>query len=146
MWWKSRLRRGGTSRCRLAPHQSSAPDPASGLLDSAMTLGSVWRGNIVVDMVEVTVPVPTMLWNKLQTSITTGVATLSLINTLLDFFCEDVTFELILKYLMPLGDQPAVRKLLSDPNTLLISASQFLTLIPPYLKSTGDGDLDLDEG
>ncbi|BHF57953.1 hypothetical protein SprV_0100090100 [Sparganum proliferum] len=76
----------------------------------------------------------------------TGIATLSLISTLLDFFCEDFTFELILKYLMPLADQPAVRKLLSTPNTLLFSASQFLTLIPPYLKPTGHGESDLDKG
>ncbi|VDL93236.1 unnamed protein product [Schistocephalus solidus] len=75
----------------------------------------------------------------------TGVATLSLINTLLDFFCEDFTFELILKYLMPLGDQPAVRKLLSDPSSLMFSASQFLALIPPYLKSTADGEFALEE-
>ncbi|KAL7063134.1 hypothetical protein AAHC03_01775 [Spirometra sp. Aus1] len=76
----------------------------------------------------------------------TGIATLSLISTLLDFFCEDFTFELILKYLMPLADQPAVRKLLSTPNILLFSASQFLTLIPPYLKPTAHGESDLDKG
>uniref|UniRef100_A0A0V0J5U9 FHF complex subunit HOOK-interacting protein C-terminal domain-containing protein n=1 Tax=Schistocephalus solidus TaxID=70667 RepID=A0A0V0J5U9_SCHSO len=49
------------------------------------------------------------------------------------------------RYLMPLGDQPAVRKLLSDPSSLMFSASQFLALIPPYLKSTADGEFALEE-
>ncbi|VDM31520.1 unnamed protein product [Hydatigera taeniaeformis] len=89
-----------------------------------------------------------------------GVATLSLLNTIVDLLCEDVIFELalnfpyvsivgfmagvviILKNLneiiflfnrhLLLGTQPPLNKTVTNPSTFFASAGQYLALIPPY--------------
>ncbi|EUB57071.1 hypothetical protein EGR_08080 [Echinococcus granulosus] len=60
-----------------------------------------------------------------------GIATLSLLNTIVDLLCEDAIFELALKHLL-LGTQPALGKTATNPSTFFASAGQYLALIPPY--------------
>ncbi|VDO03993.1 unnamed protein product [Rodentolepis nana] len=60
-----------------------------------------------------------------------GIATLSLMNTILDLLCEDVMFELILKYLLS-EPHTEVGQLVTNPSSLISSSGKYLALIPPY--------------
>ncbi|KAL5111459.1 hypothetical protein TcWFU_001804 [Taenia crassiceps] len=50
-----------------------------------------------------------------------GIATLSLLNTIVDLLCEDAIFELALKHLL-LGTQPPLSKAVMNPSTFFASA------------------------
>ncbi|VDD81678.1 unnamed protein product [Mesocestoides corti] len=65
-----------------------------------------------------------------------GVATLSLMNTIVDLLCEDVAFELMLRYLIPLANDTALKVKVSTPESFFASANEYLALIPPYSSIT----------